>query len=120
MKITSATWGSDIPLLAQACNDLGIELDAWSTYELEDDSKREQCTQSFETADVVLLRPTTDAYWDEIIEELNRLDVPVVSLGHDPSYWELSNVTLKVVATVNAYHLWRAGEYNEHAQIHRS
>ena len=110
VKIISATWGSDIPLLARACNELGIELDAWSTYELEDDSKRERCIQSFEAADVVLLRPTTDAYWDEIIEELNRLDVPIISFGHDPSYWELSNVPLKVVATVNAYHIYGGQE----------
>ncbi|MEA1866154.1 MAG: cobaltochelatase subunit CobN [Euryarchaeota archaeon] len=106
IKITTATWGSDIPLIVEACNDLGIELNAWSTYELEDGSKRERCKQLFETADVVLLRPTTDAYWDEIIEELNRLDVPIISFGHDSSFWELSNVPMKVVATVNAYHIY--------------
>ena len=110
MKITSVTWGSDISLLADACNELGMELNAWSTYDIEDDSKRERCTQSFRDADVIILRPTSDAVWDEIIEELNKADIPIISFGHDPSYWELSNVPLEVVATVNAYHIYGGSE----------
>ncbi|NIA09195.1 MAG: hypothetical protein GWP10_05515 [Nitrospiraceae bacterium] len=110
MKVTSVTWGSDISLLADACNELGMELNAWSTHDLEDDSKRERCAQSFGDADVIILRPTTDAVWDEIIEELNKVDVPIISFGGDPSYWELSNVPLKVVATVNAYHIYGGPE----------
>jgi cobaltochelatase CobN len=110
MKITSVTWGSDISLLADACNELGMELNAWSTRDIEDDSKRDSCTQSFRDADVIILRPTSDAVWDFIIEELNKIDVPIISFGHDPSYWELSTVPLKVVATVNAYHIYGGQE----------
>ncbi|CAD6491550.1 MAG: CobN/Magnesium Chelatase [Candidatus Argoarchaeum ethanivorans] len=111
MRITSVTWGSDISLLVDACNRLGIELSAWSTHDLEDGSKRESCTQSFRDADVVLLRPTEDAFWDSVIEELESVNVPIISFGHDPSYWQLSTVPLKVVVTVNAYHLY-GGEEN--------
>ncbi|CAD6493200.1 MAG: CobN/Magnesium Chelatase [Candidatus Argoarchaeum ethanivorans] len=111
MKITSVTWGSDISLLVDACNRLEIELSAWSTHDLEDGSKRESCTQSFTDADVVLLRPTEDAFWDSVIEELESVNVPIISFGHDPSYWQLSTVPLKVVVTVNAYHLY-GGEEN--------
>ena len=106
MKITSVTWGSDISLLVDACNRLGIELSAWSTHDLEDDSRRESCTQSFRDADVILLRPTDDGVWDPVIEELGSVDAPIISFGHDPSHWQLSTVPLKIVATVNAYHLY--------------
>ena len=109
MKITSVTWGSDISLLADACNELDMELHAWSAHDLEDDAKLESCISSFEHADLILLRPTSDAVWDEVVEGLNG-DVPVVSFGHDPSYYSLSNVSLKVVATVNAYHVYGGQE----------
>ncbi len=109
MKITSITWGSDISLLAEACNELDVELHAWSAHDLEDDAKLESCISSFKHADLILLRPTSDAVWDEVIEGLNE-DVPVISFGRDSSYWSISNVSLKIVATVNAYHVYGGSE----------
>ncbi|WP_305063914.1 cobaltochelatase subunit CobN [Methanococcoides sp.] len=105
MKITSVTWSSDIPLFAQACNELDIELHAWSIQDIEDDSKREECISSFKHTDVILLRPSNNGVWDEIIEELNS-DIPIISFGYDSTFWEISNVPLKIVATVNAYHVY--------------
>ena len=37
MKLTSITWGSDVPLLAEACAKLGIALSAWTPRDLEDE-----------------------------------------------------------------------------------
>ncbi len=109
MKITSITWGSDISLLAEACNELDVELHAWSAHDLEDDAKLENCISSFKHADLILLRPTSDVVWDEVVEGLNE-DVPVISFGRDSSYWSISNVSLKIVATVNAYHVYGGSE----------
>ncbi len=109
MKITSITWGSDISLLAEACNELDVELHAWSAHDLEDDAKLESCISSFKHADLILLRPTSDAVWDEVVEGLNE-DIPVISFGRDSSYWSISNVSLKIVATVNAYHVYGGSE----------
>jgi len=103
MKITAVMWGSDMPLLIEASKELGIELSAWSTHDVEDDAKREDCIKSFEQADVILLHPSNEEFWDELIERLNK---PTISFGHDSSFWQLSNVPLEVVATVNAYHVY--------------
>ena len=105
MKITAVMWGSDMPLLIEASKELGIELSAWSTHDVEDDAKREDCIKSFDQADVILLHPSNEEFWDELIERLNK-DVPTISFGHDSSFWQLSNVPLEVVATVNAYHVY--------------
>ena len=105
MKITAVMWGSDMPLLIEASKELGIELSAWSTHDVEDDAKREDCIKSFEHADVILLHPSNEEFWDELIERLNK-EVPTISFGHDSSFWQLSNVPLEVVATVNAYHVY--------------
>ncbi|MGP8320342.1 MAG: cobaltochelatase subunit CobN, partial [Methanosarcinaceae archaeon] len=105
MKIVSVTWGSDILLFAEACNELGIELHAWSTQDIEDDLIREDCISSFNDADVIILRPSNNGVWDEIIGELNN-DIPIISFGYDSSFWEVSNVSLKIVATINAYHTY--------------
>jgi cobaltochelatase CobN len=104
MKITSITWGSDISLLAEACAEIGMEISAWSARDLEDEEKRRRCTQSFEHVDVIILRPTNDAVWDDVIEKLDP-DVPIISFGYDPAFWQLSNVSLKITATVNAYYV---------------
>ena len=105
MKITAVMWGSDMPLLIEASKELGIELSAWSTHDVEDDAKREDCIKSFEQADVILLHPSNEEFWDELIERLNK-DAPTISFGHDSSFWQISNVPLEVVATVNVYHLY--------------
>ena len=47
MKVTSITWGSDIPLLVEVGKELGMELDAWSTRDLEDERRRKDCIYSF-------------------------------------------------------------------------
>jgi len=109
MKVTAITRGSDMPLLIEASKELGIELNAWSTYDVEDDAKREDGIKSFEHADVILLHPSTEEFWDGIIESLNK-EVPTISFGHDTTFWSLSNVPLKVVATVNAYHVYGGAE----------
>ncbi len=106
MRVTSITWGSDISLFAEACDKLGIELHAWSTNELKnDDTKLEKCIESFEHADVIILRPTSEGIWNEIIEKMNN-DVPLISFGYDTSLWKLSNISLKIVATVSTYHVY--------------
>ncbi len=109
MKVTSITWGSDIPALLEAGKELGIDLHAWSARDLVDEKKREDCINSFEHADVILLRLTTDRVWDEFIEKLNK-NVPIIPLGRNIFFRSLSNVSLEIVATVNAYHVYGGAE----------
>ena len=105
MKIVSITWSSDVSLLADACAELDIALNAWSVHDLKDEAERERCTESFRHADVILLHPTNEGVWDDIIEKLSD-GTPIISFGYDPSFWQLSNVPLEITATVNAYHVY--------------
>mgnify|MGYP001209082905 CR=1 FL=1 len=109
MNVTSMLWGSDTPLLAEAGKALGIELYAWSARDLDEEEKRSACIHSFEHADVILLRLTTDRDWDEFIEKLNK-KVPIVPLGRNSLFHSLSNVSPEIVAAVNAYHAYGGAE----------
>ncbi|MCW3133645.1 MAG: cobaltochelatase subunit CobN [Methanophagales archaeon] len=106
MKVTAVTWGSDMALLVNACKELGVELNVWSTHDVEHEDKRKACIKSFAQADIVLFHPSNEEHWNEIIEESLNKDVPIISFGHDSSFWSLSNVPLDVVAKVNAYHVY--------------
>ena len=114
MKITSITWTSDVSLLAEASEGLGMDLSAWSSYDLKEDEKLKSCIASFEEADLILLRMSTDPAWDEVVTALERVrregSVPIISFGRDPSTWAVSNVSLEVVATANAYHVYGGSE----------
>ncbi|MBA5942094.1 MAG: cobaltochelatase subunit CobN [Methanophagales archaeon] len=94
-----------------ACRELGIELNVWSTHDVEEKKKRKECIKSLANAnaDVILLHPSNAEHWDEIAERLNK-EVPVVSFGHNSSFWSLSNVPLEAAATINAYHLYGGAE----------
>nr|AAU83364.1 magnesium chelatase family protein [uncultured archaeon GZfos27E7] len=109
MMITAITWGNDMALLINACKELGIELNAWSTHDVEEEKKREVSIKSFEQADIILLHPSNEEHWDEITESRNK-KVPTIPFGHDSSLWWLSNVSPKVVATVNAYYVYGGAE----------
>jgi hypothetical protein len=109
MKIAAVTWGSDLVLLTKACNEFGIELNAWSTHDVEEEKKREECIKYFEQADIILLHPSNEEHWNKITEGLNK-KVPTIYFGHDSTLCWLSNVSPKVVATVNAYYVYGGAE----------
>jgi cobaltochelatase CobN len=109
MKVTAVIWGSDMALLVNAGKELGIALNVWSTYEVEEEKKRKECINALAQADIILLHPSNEKHWAEIIERLSK-DVPTISFGHNSSFWSLSNVPLEVVAAVNAYHIYGGAE----------
>lgn len=62
-------------LLIEASRELGIELSAWSIYDMEDENKREECVKSIESQkpDILLLHSTTEDFWKEIIEKKEKM-----------------------------------------------
>lgn len=88
-------------LLVEAANDLGMDLDAWSISELEE-SNLESCIFSLRQGDAVLLHPSQDPLFDRVMEGLGK-EIPLISFGFDPSLWSFSNVSSRIVSTVNAY-----------------
>jgi len=105
MKIKAVTWASDVALLVEAAKDLGMDLEIWSTTDLEKEASLKRCVASLRVAEVILLHPTQDGYWDEIIGSFDGR-APVIAFARDPTYWSVSTVTLEQISTVNRYILY--------------
>ncbi|HOT02877.1 MAG TPA: cobaltochelatase subunit CobN [Methanolinea sp.] len=105
MRLTAIVWGSEIPMLTTAADEQGVSLRVHPTYRMRDPAYLDSCIRELGDADVILLHPTNDAYWDTLIPELPP-GVPVISFGYDQSFWTLSTVPLPVTATVNAYFVY--------------
>ncbi len=107
LKLGSIMWTSHLPMLVRAGKNLDfMEVTAFSGRTL--DESPEQIDEVLDTLaqnDVILLYRSSGVYWETIEKELSSRigDVPVVCVGHDPSYWSLSTVTPDIVAQVNAY-----------------
>lgn len=102
MNLKAVLWGSEIPMIRKASLATGIDLKCWATFRLRDPEVLKACIEDLRGADLILLHPTQDAYWDDLIPALDP-SIPVVSFGYDQSLWAASSVPLKTVATVNAY-----------------
>lgn len=89
-------------MIWKAAEITGIEVKCWATYRLRNPEVCKTCLEDLKTADLILLHPTQDAYWDDLLPGLDP-SIPVISIGYDQSLWAASTVPLKVVATVNAY-----------------
>ena len=110
MKITIVAWGSELLQFSSAAREAGIDLAAWQVHELIDDSEmRKRCIESCRGSDVVLLHPSQDPVWDDILGGLAE-GVPVVSFGYTDASWSASTVPLAVVSTVSAYFLYGGPE----------
>ena len=109
MLIASVTWSSELPLLLEGAKEVGLDLEAWSSSQLIGPEEIEKCIESLNRAQLILLHPSSDACWDEIIAALNP-QTPVISFGRDPSHWSLSTVPLEVTTTVNKYVLFGGPE----------
>ena len=112
MKIVTITWSSELPLLLQGASELGLDLVAWSSSQFSNPQDLERCIESLKAAQLILLHPSSEACWDEIIPNLDP-KTPVISFGRDPSHWALSTVNLEITTTVNKYILFGGQEnYN--------
>jgi len=110
MKITIVAWGSELLQFSGAAREAGIDLSAWQVHELIDDSeKRKRCIESCRGSDVVLVHPSNDSVWDEILGGLAE-GIPVISFGYTDAWWSASTVPLAVVSAVSAYFLYGGPE----------
>ncbi|MDM7913041.1 MAG: cobaltochelatase subunit CobN, partial [Methanotrichaceae archaeon] len=109
MKMVSITWSSELPLLLQAAKEIGLDMDLWSTSQLSSSVDLERCLESLKQAQLILLHPSSDPCWDEIIPALNHR-IPVISFGRDPSHWALANVSQEITQMVNKYVLFGGAE----------
>ncbi|MDD2753970.1 MAG: cobaltochelatase subunit CobN [Methanothrix sp.] len=109
MKIVSITWASELPLLLETAKEIGLDMELWSASQLSSEADLERCLESLKRANLILLHPSSDACWDEIVPALNQ-DIPVISFGRDPSHWALANVSLEMTQMINKYVLFAGPE----------
>jgi len=109
MKVVSITWASELPLLLQASKEIGLDNELWSSTQLSSESDLARCLESLKKANLILLHPSSDACWDEIVPALNQ-SIPVISFGRDPSHWAIANVSLEITQMVNKYVLFGGPE----------
>ncbi|HIJ06448.1 MAG: Cobaltochelatase CobN [Methanomicrobiales archaeon 53_19] len=110
MKIAAIVWGSDIPLLDAAARREGVHIDITGVHNVDDQKVQDRFLRSQEDADLILLHPSHDAAWDDLIPRL-RTDIPIVSFGHNQDFWSLSTIPIRSVAAVSAY-MTHGGEEN--------
>ena len=115
MKIAAIVWGSDIPLLDAAARREGVILEIAGVHNIDDPDTQGRFLRSQQDADLILLHPSHDAAWDELIPRL-RTDIPIISFGHNQDFWSLSTVPIKTVAMVSAY-MVHGGEENYYRML---
>lgn len=107
MRIGSIMWASHLPVLIRSAKQLDfLELKVFSSRTLTDDSiKIEGALKELDKVGMILLYRTSEAFWDEIEGRLKEIGkkVPIICVGHDPSYWVLSTVNMEIVATCHNY-----------------
>jgi cobaltochelatase CobN len=114
MKITCITGDAYLPLIAKANKRLGFDLQLYSTRRIENQpDHQEAALRSCQESDLIFLNRSGEPIWDEMEPRLMEIreHVPVVCIGHDPSYWLLSTAPTGTVATANTY-LTYGGEDN--------
>lgn len=110
MKIAAIVWGSDIPLLDAAARQERIHIDITGVHNVDNTEAQDRFLRSQQDADLILLHPSHDAAWDDLIPRL-RSDIPIVSFGHNQDFWSLSTIPIRSVAAVSAY-MTHGGEEN--------
>jgi len=115
MKIGSIMWNSHISVLIRAGKGIDdLELIAYSSRDLENDPLViDEALEKMADVDLLLFYRSTEGFWERIEEKLKKIGekIPIVCVGHDPSYWMLSTVSPKIVADCYRY-ITMGGEDN--------
>ncbi|MEZ0329250.1 MAG: cobaltochelatase subunit CobN [Dissulfuribacterales bacterium] len=115
IKILSIMWHSHCGALKKAANVLNgvADVKVYSTRDLDEGRKETDAVlREAKGADAILLYRSSEAIWDALekgIAEIGK-STPVVCVGHDPSYWALSNVKPEIVARVHTYMTYNGEE----------
>ncbi|HDS63267.1 MAG TPA: cobaltochelatase subunit CobN, partial [Methanofollis liminatans] len=103
-------WGNELPLFLEATEELGLEREGWSVHDLKErPSLREECRSALGSVDLLLIHPSCEPWWDDVMEGIVT-GTPVVPFGYSDAFWDASTAPLGVVATLNAYYLFGGKE----------
>ncbi len=108
-KIVAVMWNSYLPPLVEAVRSRNLfRLKAWASRRMEEEKNRQDFLKEAETADLILLYRTSEAFWEELATELSRRlpGKPVIWTGYEASFWPQSFGGAEVAATVYRYLLY--------------
>lgn len=106
VHIVTVAWGSDLMLMSRAARELGFVLSAWTVHELRDSEEKQQAfLDACRNTDLVLLHPSHDAFWDEVMPGIPG-DVPIATFGYAQSVWAGATVPLRVISRISLYALY--------------
>jgi len=114
MKITAIMIGSHAPLIKKVAESDGVDLKLYPSRILDQHPEKvDEVLLSMEKSDVVLLYHSVELFWDILDKKIKSVGekVPVICLGHDPSYWVYSTVEPQIIATCQQY-ITYGGEEN--------
>jgi len=109
MKISGIVWGGELPLLNQACEDQEIEYAFYTSIAVRNEEVLEKALQDLQNADLVLIHPSQDAIWDEIIPKI-PVSTPIVPFGFDQEGIAVATVSSRIAATASAYYVYGGSE----------
>ncbi len=108
MKIIAIVWQSYYNMLYKASKNLKdpIDIEVHSARALDLDYERfKKVLKDLEKADLVFLYRSNEPIWEALENKIKgkKLKAKIVCLGHDPSYWLLSNVSAEILNKVYKY-----------------
>lgn len=107
LKVLAIVWQSYYNILHRASKNIkDFSVKVYSARAVENQpQKLVQVFKEMEEAEIIFLYRSTETVWEEIekhIKDIN-LRAKIVCLGHDPSYWMLSNVEPEILSKAYSY-----------------
>ncbi|GAB5046477.1 cobaltochelatase subunit CobN [Thermodesulfovibrio sp. TK110] len=107
LKIIAVVWQSYYNMLLKASKDIkDFSVKVYSVRALENErEKLDNALRDVEDADILFFYRSNESVWEEIERKLKEGGIKgkIVCLGHDPSYWTLSNVAPEIISKAYSY-----------------
>lgn len=107
LKILVVVWQSYYNMLLKASKNIkDFSVRVYSARVLENEpQKLDEVFKEIEETDILFLYRSTESVWEEIEKRIKekKIKSKIVCLGHDPSYWMLSNVEPEIVSKAYKY-----------------
>lgn len=107
LKILAVIWQSYYNIVLQVSKNIkDLSLKVYSARVLDAEPERlEEVFKDMEEAEIIFLYRSNEAVWEEIEKRIKseQTKAKVVCLGHDPSYWMLSNVEPELLSKAYSY-----------------
>lgn len=107
INFLAIVWQSYYNMLLRASKNIkDFSVKVYSARVIEQEpQKLEEALKEIDKADIIFLYRSNETVWEEIERRLkeNNINAKIVCLGHDPSYWSLSNVKPNILTKAYNY-----------------